>query len=197
MTEQSNPWLKGPPTQPDGRYAIVYSDPYTEIARLSNPEWWQRFADGNWWAIFGGTQPRSDEDEPVNVAVKVGQRDGKAVVIGLLLESPDGSEITARALRKTLSLPQLLETLGQVYARRGDADPLVADAVVSRPRRPGPRGWPDAHYQQVAEVYSRNLKAHPRRPMKITAEQFGTSEATARRWVARARKLGYLEGEGR
>lgn len=198
MADQANPWLDDDPSK--GETVVLHGvmtspPPFTTVAPLVNPEWWQRFADGNWWAVFGVEQP-----EPFNVAIKVGERDGKATVTGLLLEAiPQDAELTTRLLRQELSVPRLLEALGvEVYAQRGERPAtLLKRAQPTRPRRPGPRGWPPGHFKTVAETYSRNLKAHPRRPMKTTAEELGTSEATARRWVARARQLGFLDGADR
>ena len=56
--------------------------------------------------------------------------------------------------------------------------------------RPGPHGYSDEHYQQVAETYRH---ADVRAPIRAVMREHHASESTATRWVREARRRGYLK----
>jgi hypothetical protein len=83
-----------------------------------------------------------------------------------------------------------------VHATAASAVAAVGRVTVNaRSSHPGPKGWPDEHYQKVAVHYREALLHHPRSPMKWAAETWPTSDASMRRWVKRARVLGYLRDD--
>jgi hypothetical protein len=66
--------------------------------------------------------------------------------------------------------------------------------------RPGPRGYGEAFYVEVAQEYLEAHRSDPRRPIEKMAPRYpGYSKANIRDWVARARHKGYLgePGQGR
>ncbi|MGO8873382.1 MAG: hypothetical protein ACLQPH_18660 [Acidimicrobiales bacterium] len=69
---------------------------------------------------------------------------------------------------------------------------LQQSVPVVRPPHPGAKGYPDSHYQKVAEVYLTALMVAPGSPIKWLSEQFPCSEATAHRWRNEAEKRGFL-----
>ena len=58
--------------------------------------------------------------------------------------------------------------------------------------RPGPKGWSDEHYREVARVYKRALRTDPRAPVKALMKAMNTTEPTAHRWIRTAREKGYI-----
>jgi hypothetical protein len=58
--------------------------------------------------------------------------------------------------------------------------------------RPGPRGHPPEHFAWVAREYRRVTRENAKAPVRQLAEEMKVSEPTVRRWVQRARDLGYL-----
>ena len=60
------------------------------------------------------------------------------------------------------------------------------------PTRPGPKGYPDDHFELVAAAYQRALIEYPRSTFKALATQLHASEATVRRWVQRAQDKGFI-----
>jgi hypothetical protein len=164
------------------------------------------------WIVF------QDDRLPYPVAMSVGRSpDGRLICTGLLCanldipaiyDPPPGApewfgsqrvEVTARSLRE-LPLPALL---GSIAALRDDPDPRgraffreifrLADDLPALPRRrPGPKGHPRAHFEQVADAYRAALVLAPHAPVKALAPQLHVSEATVRRWVQRARDMGLL-----
>lgn len=76
------------------------------------------------------------------------------------------------------------------------ADEILSAGAPQRPQ-PGRAPLPDELLRQVAEGYIlENAPGKPRGAVKRLAEQLGRSENTVSRWVARARKDGWL-GPGR
>jgi hypothetical protein len=157
-----------------------------------------------------------DDRLPFPVAISVGRSpDGRLICTGLLIanldfpavyDPPPGApewfgsqrvEVTARSLRE---LP-LAELLGSITALRDDPKGRalfreifrLADDLSALPRRrPGPKGYDRAHFEQVAEAYRAALVHAPQAPIKALAGQLYRSEATVRRWVQRARDMGLL-----
>jgi hypothetical protein len=162
------------------------------------------------WIGFSG------KDLPFPVAMSLGRApDGRLICTGLLIANLDlpaiydppadapewyGSqrvEVTPRSLRK-LPLAELLES---VVALRDDPRGRaffreifrLADELPTLPRRrPGPRGYDRAHFEQVADAYRAALAHTPHAPIKALAQQLHYSEATVRRWLQRARDMGLL-----
>jgi hypothetical protein len=62
-------------------------------------------------------------------------------------------------------------------------------------RRPGRRGHSEEKYVEVAELYRRALRTHPRAPMKHAADAAGYSVAQMARLVSKARDRGLLDEE--
>ncbi len=75
-----------------------------------------------------------------------------------------------------------------------DAAVAFADAESPTPvrRRPGRRGHPDEHYQQIAQRYKQLVASGARNPTGILAQERLVSRDTAAGWVAGARKRGHL-----
>jgi|GEM_PF-6094449 len=144
---------------------------------------------------------------PYPVEIRVNRtEDGRLACTGLQLgarldiDPPQvETEITARSLRD-LPISQILGAI----ARQLPAQPMAAEALgvngviqgpplrrATRPR-PGPRGWPREHFEEVARVYREGLAREPRAPVKYVRETMFTTEPTARRWIQRARDMGLL-----
>jgi hypothetical protein len=161
------------------------------------------------WVAFAG------DSLPFPVLMSLGRaQDGRLIITGLLIanldipavydeDAPDWFsskpvEITSRSLRE-LPLAGLLNSVaalrddaeGKALFRRlfGLADDLPASF---QRRRPGPKGLPREHFEQVAQAYRVALAQSPRAPVKTLAKQMNTSEATLRRWIQRARDMGLL-----
>jgi transposase-like protein len=163
----------------------------------------------NWVGFRGG-------DLPFPVAMSLGRSpDGRLICTALYIgdldvgadydppaDAPEwyGSEpieVTARSLRE---LP-LAALLGSIEALRDDPKGRaffrevfrLADDLPALPRRrPGPEGYDRAKFEEVAEAYRACLALAPRAPVKVLAKRLQVSEATARRWVRRARDMGLL-----
>jgi hypothetical protein len=157
-----------------------------------------------------------DDRLPFPVAMSVGRSpDGRLICTALYIGNLDlgadydpppdapewyGSErveVTARGLR---GLP-LATLLGSIEALRDDPRGRaffreifrLADNLDAPPRRrPGPKGHPRSHFEDVAKRYRAVLAYAPHAPIKTLAPQLHASEATVRRWVQRARDMGLL-----
>lgn len=148
------------------------------------------------------------------VLVRLGERDGKLVCTGLILgASPSHpherarDEITARDLR-AVPLGAIVANIASLLVDResprfedleSEDAVLIRDLVQTaawpvnqRPRaRPGPKGWDDAHWTEVAQCYRGAVQK--RQPVRAAIqERFNVSESTARRWIERARDRGLL-----
>lgn len=149
--------------------------------------------DHNWFAFRGNGLP-------FPVMMSMGKAaDGRLTCTGLVLGAlaAEQVEVTARSLRE---LP-LAELLGAVVALKDDSDfggiyramlDLADDLDELPRRRPGPKGYDRSHFERVAAIYRQALKTSPHAPMKETSRVLHTSEATARRWVQRARDMRLL-----
>ena len=163
----------------------------------------------SWWVSV------EYEGAPYPIAVQLGQaNDGRLICTGLRLggeEVPGGTsggpvEITARSLREIPLTRLLVAITGVLNAQQMKARVHPAASVTRTadlfeeklmpymriPARPGPKGYPDEHFRQVADAYRRALIKHPRGTFKALADQLHASEATVRRWVQRAQDRGYL-----
>jgi hypothetical protein len=150
---------------------------------------WNKFADG---------------DLPQPVLIRLRQApDGRLVCTGLIIGAVEEKEISGRDLRR-ISLPDVLELVDaetaartksqgwKAYIDRPRAAPISTDTSYSPPTLRPAAGWPREHFEQVARAYRANLVMHPFAPLKALARQLGTTEPTARRWVLRARDMGFL-----
>lgn len=149
--------------------------------------------DRNWIAF-------KQEGLPFPLLMSFGKAaDGRLICTGLVAGAlaDEPVEVTARSLRE---LP-IADLLGSVVALKDDDDfggifravLDLADEVEELPRRrPGPRGYDRHHFEHVAAIYREALTTSPRAPMREATRRLHTSEATARRWVQRARDMGLL-----
>lgn len=126
--------------------------------------------------------------------------DGRLICTGLVVGAFGEEELTVRRLR-SLPLAQILETLG-----RADHEPVLLALFPQGvpefgPRvKPGPKGHPNVHFEQIADAYRAALGSAPRSPMKTLTHAYNkgrpqaewVSEVTVRRWVQRARDKGFL-----
>jgi hypothetical protein len=140
-----------------------------------------------------------DDTLPAPLLVRLGtSREGRLVCTGLILGDAEPKELTARGLR-SIPLAQIVAMLAQEAGDEGFWAGALAGMIRRRAEpyqgpqtRPGPKGHPADHYEQVAAAYRQALVDHPRAPMKALAAQLHVSDATVRRWVQRARDKGLL-----
>lgn len=127
---------------------------------------------------------------------------GEIVCSGLILGAERRDEvITARRVR-AFPLAQIL-----AHARFDDKASVRrwlelnlagADALGPPIFRPGPKGHPREHYEQVAALYKRAVREAPDAPVKQVAKQLRTPEGnptpepTVRRWLQRCRQMKLL-----
>lgn len=161
----------------------------------------------DWWIRVEG----GDLSQPA--LVRLGRSpEGALVCTGLLLGAEGRHEVTARGLRD-IRLAEVVSALAATAQRaRRVRKPLPRESdsinafyraligtalddgpLAAPPKlRPGPRGHPREHFKAVAERYRRSLLLQPRAPIKALALELNASEATVRRWVQRARDMGFL-----
>jgi len=107
-------------------------------------------------------------------------------------------EVTTRELHE-IRINEILTQLASIAANL-ESDWLLDALRIRRPPGAGPsrridarpvgrRGHPRELYQEVAELYR---TSGMRKPVKRIAEHFVIADATARRYVRRARELGFL-----
>ena len=145
-----------------------------------------------WTKVEGGNLPWP-------ILIRLGITEGRLVVTGLLAGAQDEVELTSRALRG-ISIPQVTQAIATAASKPGGsgeiATALFLETAAPRPRprpRPGPRGYDKGHFRDVvAPAYRGALRRQPRSPMTAAAAALNTTLPTARRWVQRARDLGYL-----
>jgi hypothetical protein len=155
----------------------------------------------NWHTVSGGGLPWP-------VLVRLGLAEGRLVVTGLFIGAVDEQgqaasaveqerEITSRALR-AVSVPDITETIAR-QAARSDGLGFIERGMVEtahphrRPRlRPGPQGYPRDHFRDVARRYRAALRRSPRAPIATLAREWPADPSTVRRWIGRARDMGYL-----
>lgn len=160
---------------------------------LSRSHWWEAQLEGM--------------PHPVLVRLAKGE-DGRLVCTGLILGAqtnvwprPDlgdehltpEREVTARSLR-AVPLGAIVSRLTATSHLPGDnlANTLPPDLPLPK-LRPGPKGHPRQHFEDMAARYRRALVTNPRRPVKAVSEETGYPEATVRRHLQRARDMGLLE----
>lgn len=183
-----------------------------EIADL----WWVRVGPGGWAVVnklIGDDE--GDAYERVLVNVRADEA-GRYRVLELHLVS-SGEPITAEGLRtirlgKIEDMLNLPEERAEIAARlEEEADPreiFATRSTVYRPvkgprliRKPAPpattlsvpdgRGYSDAFYEQVADVYRRAFR-QDRPPVEAVRSEANVPRSTAARWVKEARRRGLL-----
>jgi hypothetical protein len=107
--------------------------------------------------------------------------DGVAVA-GIQVERTDGRALTARDLRE-VKLPPNWVLFGETAVRWFQPDSPQA----ARGRR-GPRGDDAGRDRMVWDLYKQATEVAPRAPVRWMLPQLGVSDATARRWISRARQ---------
>lgn len=158
---------------------------------------------GNWVGFEGG-----ELEQPVLIRLDRAD-DGRLICTGLVIGAHWGSsrrsrtnvELTSRSLRGV----RVAELVSQVQAglKRGEWDAIarmiygtigdLAEPVKGlRRTRPGPQGHPRTHFQAVAATYRQVIAEGHRAPFRELTARLHVSEATARRWVQRARDMGLL-----
>lgn len=156
--------------------------------RLAKSDWWEVQLDGM----------------PAPALVRLGRAaDGRLVCTGVVLGAgaPE-QEVPARSLRQ-VQLGAIVSRFHDMTRRTGPVSvspavaKLIADSAsipVAVPKlRPGPKGHPRAHFENMAERYRSALVTNPRSPVKSVVAETGYPEATVRRHLRRARDLGLLE----
>lgn len=172
----------------------------------------ERLGEGTWAEVTGG-------DLPQPILVRFGRSErGTLVVTGLIIGAAEAVEITSRDVR-TIKLAEILAALSDpkvpgvqklglrlspdtsltfFTAPRGYlTDALMelaggaSKGIAPRPR-PGRKGYPPEHFQEVADAYREACMTHPRSPFLALTRHLHVSEATARRWVGVARSRGFL-----
>jgi hypothetical protein len=147
-----------------------------------------------WCKVSGGTL-----DHPVLVRFALSP-EGALMITGVVLGAFGEEAIGSRSLRR-VRFGEILADLpawkrGSTVHQFGQLAGLIMRthaAPVERPRvKPGPKGWPDEHFRDVAERYRRALVEQPHKPMDALAHELKTTPATARRWVRRARDKEFL-----
>ena len=148
---------------------------------------------------------RLERELPFDMEVRIGRAaDGHFVCTGLRLNhrTDRETEITAADLRG-IRLPEIVKEAVRVLDAEDPAwqrfflgyeIPKVA-ARAKRRAQPGPSGYDDAFYEEVAAKYREAVAREPRRPYEHFRRQFGkkpVAMSTARRWVLTARKKGML-----
>ena len=111
--------------------------------------------------------------------IRVAPTEDGFAVAGVLVERDDGRAVTARDLRR-VKLPPAWTLASQ---------PLPESAAV-RPAKPGPRGLGDDHWKAVLELRDRAQSVAPHAPVRWMRAMWPgePSDATMRRWIARARE---------
>lgn len=112
---------------------------------------------------------------------------GGLAVTGVQVERRDGRPLTARDLR-TVKLPPAWVLFGE-SAEQWFAPGETAAAPVAAARS-GARGYGDAHWLAVYRMWVRAMESAPRTPVRwmLASGRWPVSDATMRRWIARARE---------
>lgn len=166
---------------------------------------WDVTGQSNWIRVSG-------DDLPMPIEIRFGRApNGRTTVRGLRIDTDpiraaDPSnidvEITSATLRR-IKLSEIqaayYESITGFYRDVGVLKGEQSTAGTSRPRRTPGRGPTNDDLRKFADAYKAALDAVPSRAMTTTAKGLKISRATANRWAALCRELGYLpnpsEGE--
>jgi hypothetical protein len=130
------------------------------------------------WAVIR----HPDMPEDLRLRVRVAHTEEGFAVVAALIERDDGRALTARDLRRVKLPPPWA---------------LAADQMPRQPRsprvtapRPGRRGKGDDHWRAVFDLWVRAMRVAPHTPVRWMRTQWPgePSDATMRRWAARARE---------
>jgi hypothetical protein len=137
-------------------------------------------------AANGATWREVDDypDKPPHLSVRVRFAHGEegVGVAGIQVERTDGRVLTARDLR-LVKLPPDWVLSGDTAVRWYQPGP---ETVVRNPR--GPKGDDDEKHREVWDLYLKAVEARPRAPVRWMLSHLQVSDATARRWLKRARE---------
>jgi len=136
-------------------------------------------ADGAEWRAVDAYPDKPDH---LSVRMRFAPTADGVAVAGVQVERTDGRALTARDLR-LVKLPPNWVLFGETAVRW--YQPGGADAVRSRK---GPKDDGDAKHRRVWDLYQEALDVAPRAPVRWMLPQLGVSDATARRWIGRARQ---------
>lgn len=116
---------------------------------------------------------------PWSVRVRLSEDADRPVVLGLTVESRDGSAITSTALAQ-IPVRQLASVAASALRGEGEAQ----YRMLASPRPPGVRSWPPDHFQRVARVAAwARRTGRPGGAAGAVAEFWGVHYRTARRWL--------------
>jgi hypothetical protein len=135
-------------------------------------------ADGATWRAVDW----DDKPDHLSVLMRFASTGDGVAVAGVQVERTDGRALTARDMRMVRFPPNWV-LFGEAPIRW--FQPGAASAVRSRK---GPKGDDEARDRMVWNLYRQALEVFPRAPVKWMLPQLGgVSDATARRWIGRAR----------
>ena len=116
---------------------------------------------------------------PWSVRVRLSEGADRPVVLGLTVESRDGSAITSTALAQ-IPVRQIASVAASALRGEGEAQ----YRMLASPRPPGVRSWPPDHFQRVARVAAwARRTGRPGGAAGAVAEFWGVHYRTARRWL--------------
>jgi hypothetical protein len=139
-----------------------------------------------WVRVEGGGLPL-----PIDISTGWAP-DGRQVVCGLRIGGESGTEadeITPNVLRQ-IKLGEIIAAFFDYFEPAWEMEDALAELSV--PPRPASRGPDDADLREFARMYRTELARQPHRAMTAAAEARNISRATANRWAATCRQLGYL-----
>jgi hypothetical protein len=120
-----------------------------------------------------------DPEFPWSVRVRLSEDADRPVVLGLTVESRDGSAITSTALAQ-IPVRQLASVAASALRGEGEAQ----YRMLASPRPHGVRSWPPDHFQRVARVAAwARRTGRPGGAAGAVAEFWGVHYRTARRWL--------------
>lgn len=120
-----------------------------------------------------------DSAFPWSVRVRLSEDADRPVVLGLTVESRDGSAITSTALAQ-IPVRQLASVAASALRGEGEAQ----YRMLASPRPHGVRSWPPDHFQRVARVAAwARRTGRPGGAAGAVAEFWGVHYRTARRWL--------------
>lgn len=135
-------------------------------------------ADGATWRAVD----YDDKPDHLSIQMRFASTGDGVAVAGVQVERTDGRALTARDLR-LVRFPPNWVLFGETVIRW--FQPGAASAVRSRK---GPKGDDEARDRMVWDLYRQALEVTPRAPVRWMLPQLKVSDATARRWITRARK---------